>query len=147
MKIRKLRTGDVRACAALLIEAYNPPPWNCHWTEETGQKYLSEFVSNQNFIGYVILEAEEIVGAMFAHRKTWWTNDEIFVDELFIKPDKQRRGYGRMLMEQAEKLSRELGLGGVTLLTDRYHPAKSFYEKNGYTAADHVIFMYKEVAG
>lgn len=92
------------------------------------------------------MESEEIVGAMFAHRKSWWTNDEIFVDELFIKPDRQRHGYGKILMEQAERLSKELGLGGVTLLTDKYHPAKLFYEKNGYTTADHVIFMYKETA-
>ena len=91
------------------------------------------------------MEADEIVGAMFAHRKTWWTNDEIFIDELFIKPDRQRQGYGKMLMDRAEELSKELGLGGVTLLTNRYHPAKLFYEKNGYIGAEHVIFMYKEV--
>jgi aminoglycoside 6'-N-acetyltransferase I len=146
MKIRKLLTGDIEDCVNLLIEAYNPPPWNYHWTKETGKNYLAEFICNNNFISYVILESEEIVGAMFAHRKTWWTNDEIFVDELFIKPDRQRHGYGKMLMEQAEKPSKELCLGGVTLLTDKYHPAKLFYEKNGYTVAEHVIFMYKEAA-
>lgn len=146
MKIRKLLTGDIEVCVNILIEAYNPPPWHYHWTKATGTKYLSEFISNNNFIGYVIMESEEIVGAMFAHRKSWWTNDEIFVDELFIKPDRQRHGYGKILMEQAERLSKELGLGGVTLLTDKYHPAKLFYEKNGYTTADHVIFMYKEAA-
>jgi aminoglycoside 6'-N-acetyltransferase I len=91
------------------------------------------------------MEADEIVGVMFAHRKTCWTNDEIFIDELFIKPDRQRQGYGKILMDQAEELSKELGLGGVTLLTNKHHPAKLFYEKNGYTVAEHVIFMYKEV--
>lgn len=147
MKIRELRTSDIEACVSLLIEVYNPPPWNYHWTRETAQKYLSEFLCNDNFIGSIIVESEELVGALFAHRKTWWTNDEIFVDELFIKPVRQRHGYGRMLMEHTEKLSKELGLGGVTLLTDKYHPAKMFYEKNGYATADHVIFMYKEVTG
>jgi aminoglycoside 6'-N-acetyltransferase I len=145
MKLRKLLIDDLEACVNLLIEAYNPSPWNYHWTQETGKKYLSEFICNDNFIGYVLLESEEIIGAMLAHRKTWWTNDEIFVDELFIKPDRQRHGCGEMLMKEAEQLAKEMGLGGVTLLTDRYHPAKLFYEKNGYTLAEHVIFMYKEV--
>ena len=145
MEIRELLPNDIEVCVNLLIEAYNPPPWNDHWTEKTGIKYLSDFMSNSNFIGYVVVEFDEIVGAMFAHRKTWWTNDEIFIDELFIKPDRQRRGYGKMLMDRAEYLSNELGLGGITLLTNKYHPAKSFYEKNGYSVAEHVIFMYKEV--
>lgn len=145
MEIRKLLPDDIDMCVRLLIATYNPPPWNNHWTEETGKKYLAEFMSNNNFIGFVAVEDDEIVGAMFAHRKVWWTNDEIFIDELFIKPDRQRQGYGKLLMDQAEELSKELGLGGVTLLTNKYLPAKSFYEKNGYTAAEHVVFMYKEV--
>jgi len=143
--IRELHSNDIDACVKILIAAYNPSPWNDHWTEESGKRYLSDFVSNTNFIGYVIIEADEIIGALFAHRKVWWTNDEIFVDELFIKPDRQSRGYGKCLMDRAEELSKELGLGGVALLTNKYHPAKLFYERNGYTVAEHVIFMYKEV--
>jgi GNAT superfamily N-acetyltransferase len=50
-----------------------------------------------------------------------------------------------MLVDRAEELAKELGLGGVTLLTNKHHPAKSFYEKNGYAAAEQVIFMYKKV--
>lgn len=143
MKIRELFPDDLDACVKILIAAYDPPPWNYHWTEESGERYLSDFISNSNFIGFVVLDEDEIVGAMFARRKIWWTNDEIFVEEIFIKPDWQRHGYGKLLMDRAEELSKELGLAGVTLLTSKYHPAKMFYDKNGYTLADHVIYMYK----
>lgn len=145
MKLRKLLLDDIDKCVKLLIATYNPPPWNNCWTEESGTRYLSELISNNNFIGFVIEEDDAIIGAMFAHRKVWWTNDELFVDELFIKPECQNRGYGKQLMDQVEGLSKELGLGGVTLLTNDNHPAKLFYEKNGYVMADHVVFMYKEV--
>ena len=144
MNLRKMQPDDLDACVNLLIETYNPPPWNNHWTQDTGTKYLSELMSNDSFIGYVITESGMLMGAMFARRKTWWTNDEIFIDELFIKPDYQRQGYGAKLIAEAEKLSKELSLGGVTLLTNKYHPAKLFYEKHGYTTAEHVLFMYKE---
>src|SRR5512133_1120672 len=137
--------GDIETCITLLIDAFNPPPWNDHWTRETGKRYLLDYLAGKNFFGYVVIESDEVIGAMFAHRKIWWTNDEIFIDELFIRPDRQQQGCGKMLMEQAEKLSKELGLGGVTLLTNKYHPAKGFYEKIGYMTANHVIFMYKEV--
>ena len=39
---------------------------------------------------------------------------------------------------------RSRGLGGLTLLTSQYMPAKRFYESKGYAHAEHVIFMYKE---
>lgn len=145
LKIRELVFDDIDACVKLLLATYNPPPWNNHWTDESGTRYLSELISNSKFIGYVVLEDDEIVGALFAHRKVWWTNDEIFIDELFINPEYQNRGYGKLLMNQVEDVSKELGLGGVTLLTNKNHPAKLFYEKKGYAMAQDVVFMYKEV--
>ncbi len=145
MQIRTLLIDDIETCSMMLIAAYNPPPWNNHWTEENAKRYLSEFVSNDKFIGFVIEEDEEVIGAMFAHRKVWWTNDEIFIDELFIHPDQQGRGYGKLLMDKVEELSKELGLGGVTLLTNKHHPAKLFYERNGYVMAETIVFMYKEI--
>lgn len=69
MRVRELLPEDIDACANMLIEAYNPPPWNDHWTEETGKRYLSDFISNSKFIGYVALESDEVVGALFARRK------------------------------------------------------------------------------
>ncbi len=101
MEIRELVPADIDLCVNLLIYAYNTPPWNDQWTKESGERYLSEFISRHQFIGFVAIETDEVIGAMFAHRKTWWTNDEIFIDELFVKPDRQRRGCGKMLVQQA----------------------------------------------
>ena len=143
--IRNYESQDLDGCVRLLIETYNCEPWNNHWTEKTAKRYLSEFVASCEFVGFVLLEDELLVGAMFAHKKTWWTNDEIFVDELFIQPTCQGKGYGTALLQHAEDYCRTRGLAGLTLLTNPYMPAKSFYEKNGYTLAKHVVFYYKEI--
>jgi aminoglycoside 6'-N-acetyltransferase I len=145
MLIRHLQTEDIADCACLLIEAYNGAPWNNHWTTETATHYLSEFAVSANFIGFVAEEGAEIIGAMFAHRRTWWTQDEGYVDELFVHPASQGKGCGKRLLEHAEAYCKANGLAGLTLLTDRNMPAKAFYEKNGYTLAEHVIFFYKVV--
>ena len=100
--IREFHPDDMETCVHLLIEAYNGEPWNCHWTIETATRYLKEFVSNDKFVGFVLCDNETIVGALFAHRKTWWTNDELFVDELYITPRLQRQGYGERLLTHAE---------------------------------------------
>ena len=143
--IREFQRDDIQKCVQLLMAAYNGEPWNCQWTTETATRYLSEFVSNDDFVGFVIYKSDTMIGAMFAHRKTWWTNDELFVDEVFIDPDFQRQGYGENLLSHAENYVRSKKLAGLTLLTNKYFPAKGFYEKNGYTQAEHVIFMYKEL--
>lgn len=141
--IREYHPNDLLTCVDLLIEAYNYEPWNCHWTIETATRYLNEFVSNENFVGFVICEGTTIVGAIFAHRKTWWTKDELFVDEIFIAPRYQRQGYGTKLLDHAEGYARVEGLAGLTLLTDRNMPAAAFYVKHDYLQAEHVVFMYK----
>lgn len=44
MPIAPLIGSDLPACAALLLEAYNGPPWDSHWTLETATRYLAEHV-------------------------------------------------------------------------------------------------------
>lgn len=143
--IREFRNEDLNSCVNLLIETYNCEPWCNHWTVETGTRYLSEFITSNEFVGFVTEAENNIIGAMFAHKKTWWTNDEVFVDELFIKPDSQNNGYGKALIQHGENYCKARGLAGLTLLTNRYMPSKQFYEKNGFTLAEHVIYFYKEV--
>jgi aminoglycoside 6'-N-acetyltransferase I len=143
--IREFYPDDMETCVRLLVEAYNGEPWNNHWTIETATRYLNEFVSNDNFVGFVACENEAVVGAMFAHRKTWWTNDELFVDELYVTPHLQRQGYGESLLAHAERYAKSRNLAGLTLLTNGYFPAKKFYEKHRYVQAEHVIFMYKKL--
>lgn len=143
--IRNFLPTDLETCARLLIEAYNAEPWNNHWTMETATRYLGEFASSDQFVGFVICKDDAVIGAMFAHRKTWWTNDELFVDEFYIAPPFQRQGHGESLLEHAERYAKSQNLAGLTLLTNKYFPAKRFYEKHNYALAEHVIYMYKEV--
>ena len=143
--IRALNRSDMETCVQLLIAAYNAEPWNNHWTVETAARYLRELADNEKFVGFVICEKDAVVGAMLAHCKTWWTNDELFVDEFFVAPQFQRQGFGTKLLAHAEAYAQAQGLAGLTLLTNRYFPAKAFYAKHGYVDADHVVFMYKEL--
>ena len=144
--IREYQYEDLNHCVELLIETLNCEPWKENWTAETATRLLSELVEYSNFIGFVALDDDNaIVAAIFARKKTWWTNDEVFIEEFFVKPSMQNKGYGKRLLNYLENYCKENGLAGTTLLTNRYMPAKNFYEKNGYALADHVIFLYKEV--
>lgn len=145
MEIRLLETNHIQGCAELLMQAYNSAPWDDQWSKETAERYLNEFATNPRFVGFIMLENNRIIGAAFCHEKTWWTNDELYVDEFYISPDFQRKGYGNILLQHLERYIKEKKLAGFTLLTNKYMPAVKFYDKNGFTKAEHVLFMYKEV--
>jgi len=144
--IRPYQKEDLSGCVQLLMAAYNGEPWCNHWMEETGSRYLCEFTASRDFVGWVAMENDQLAGALFSHRQTWWTKDELYVNELFVHPDFQGKGHGKSLLQAAEEHCIKNGLAGVTLLTNRHMPAMTFYQQNGYTAGDHVIFLYKEVS-
>lgn len=143
--IREMKLEDITACADILCSVYNNELWKCRWTPEVATDYLTDYFNMEKFVGYVLEEGGEVLGGIFAHEKIWWNNTEVFVEEIFVKPEKQGNGYGSMLLQQVEKYIQEKGLAGMTLLTNKYAPAPKFYEKNGFGVSEHIIYMYKEV--
>ena len=145
MNIRPMTQADLPACADILCSVYNNDLWQCRWEKSAAMEYLSDFFRMNKFVGYVIEDNGGVVGGLFAHEKVWWNNSEVFIEEMFILPELQGKGYGLMLLKQAEAYVREKGLAGITLSTNRYAPAPNFYRKNGFTDCEHVLFMAKEI--
>lgn len=143
--IREMKKTDIPSCAEILRKVYNNELWQCRWTAETACAYLEDHFDEKKFVGFVIEKNDVIIGALFAHEKIWWNNSELFIDEMFILPDMQRKGYGTMLIKAAEKYVSEHKLADFTLSTNKYAPAPNFYKKNGFVDCEHIIFMCKEV--
>lgn len=145
MIIRKMNQSDIISCADIMCNVYNNEMWRCCWSKERASEYLEDFYNMEKFVGYVLDNGNEIIGGIFAHEKVWWNNSEVFVEEMFVKPEMQRKGYGTLLLKQIEKYINEKGLAGITLSTNKYAPVPAFYRKNGFTDCEHVIFMAKEI--
>ena len=145
MNVRQMKREDIGACADILCSVYNNEMWQCRWTDDKAVEYLTDIFELKKFVGYVLEDGKEVVGGLFAHEKVWWNNSEIFVEEMFIRPKLQRKGYGTMLIRQIEKYVKENGFAGITLSTNKYAPAPDFYRKNGFADCGHVLFMAKEV--
>ncbi len=145
MSIRAMKPEDIDVCADILCSVYNNEMWQCRWSKEVAMEYLTDFFNMQKFIGYVLEEEDIIIGGLFAHEKVWWNNSEVFIEEMFVKPEYQRKGYGSILLKQVEAYVQERGLAGITLSTNKYAPAPNFYRKNGLVDCEHVLFMCKEM--
>ena len=145
MEIREMKREDISECAEILCSVYNNELWMCRWDKETAVLYLLDFFNVNKFVGYVLCESGKVTGALFAHEKIWWNNSELYVEEMFVAPDRQRKGLGTMLLNEAEKYVKEHQLAGLTLSTNRYAPAPLFYKKNGFAECGHILFMAKEL--
>jgi putative acetyltransferase len=86
------------------------------------REYFRDHILKQNQV--FVVEEEGRVIAFLAMR-------EDFIDHLYVHPDAQRRGVGKALLAHARQLSPE-HLWLYTLQINMN--ARSFYEKNGFTA-------------
>ena len=145
IEIKKYSSESFSACCNLYIGVFNAPPWNDTWSIEATQRCLKDLTDNKRFVGFTLWENDILVGAVFAHEKTFYKGEEIYIDELFISPSCQRAGYGKKLMSKIEEYARENGITAITLLTAISQPAFAFYEKQGYRHLDYMTFMHKRV--
>lgn len=143
IRIRSLTREDLPACTRLLMAVYNNEMWQCRWTDQTGTAYLTQIMEMPCFVGYAAEEDGELVGAALCREKIWWNNSELYVEELFVNPQHQRRGVGTKLMQTAEDYVLGKELAGITLTTNRYAFAPQFYHKLGYCDGEHQLGMYK----
>jgi len=146
MNILPIDKVNLHDCIDIFISAYNQAPWNHNWTFAKAKTYLSEYADSPGFVGFVLYDGNKPVGATFAHKKTWWTNEQLMVDEFFISSERQKKGYGKILMEHCNQYARANQIGLLILMTNKYMPAYKFYDRLGYITADQYLFMFKQLA-
>lgn len=92
-------------------------------------------------IGYILIEKRESPYKTYASFK----EDEFaYVYEVVILPEYRSKGYGKYLIDEANKWAKERGLKSIELnvLSNNYN-AIAFYEKTGFV--DYQIKMRKDV--
>lgn len=144
--ITEFSLDDLESCVALFVQVFNGEPWRDKWTDETARVYLRELIDHRRFVGFTLWDGQTLAGAVLGHLKSHYKGDELFIDELFIHPDGQRRGHGTALMDTTEQFSREHFLVSITLLTGKEKPSFRFFEKCGYRHLPYLAFMHKRLA-
>ncbi|RYD55334.1 MAG: GNAT family N-acetyltransferase [Sphingobacteriales bacterium] len=145
MEIKEITIDDIDNCVETFIGSYNRLPWNYDWNEDDAKQYLSDYVNSAQFKGFMIVEDGKVLGALFGHARTWWTNNQFMIDELFIGPDAQGKGYGKLLLSHAEQHAKGSDMERLILMTNKFMPALDFYDKNNFSKVDQYVFMFKEL--
>jgi GNAT superfamily N-acetyltransferase len=133
-EIRPARVENVPVILGLIRElaTYERAPDEVTATEEQ----LVDVLFGEKRVAEVLLafEGKSPVGfAVFFHNfSTWLGRPGLYLEDLFVKPDKRGKGYGRALLVDLAKVARDRGCGRMEwAVLDWNEPAIKFYRTLG----------------
>ena len=134
LQIRPARVEDVPVILELIrdLATYERAPKEVTATEEQlvavlfGEKPVAEVL--------LAFEGKSPVGfAVFFHNfSTWLGRPGLYLEDLFVKPDKRGNGYGRALLVELANIARDRDCGRMEwAVLDWNEPAIKFYRALG----------------
>jgi GNAT superfamily N-acetyltransferase len=138
-KIRSARVGDVPVILKLIrdLATYERAPNEVAATEEQlvdvlfGEKPAAEVLlafENETPIGFAVF---------FHNFSTWLGRPGLYLEDLFVKPEKRGKGYGRALLMHLAKIAHDRGCGRMEWAVLNWNePAIKFYHALGAKPMD-----------
>jgi GNAT superfamily N-acetyltransferase len=133
-QIRPARVEDVPVILQLIhdLATYERAPDEVSATEEQ----LVDVLFGEKPAAEVLLafEEESPVGfaVYFFNFSTWLGRAGLYLEDLFVKPEKRGKGYGRALLIELAKIARDRGCGRMEwAVLDWNEPAIKFYRALG----------------
>lgn len=107
--------------------------------------YVDRLLARSDFWAFVAFAGEEVVGGLTAHAlpMTRAEQTEIFIYDVAVRPDYQRRGVGRQLMAAVRGVAADQGIDDVFVAADEddVH-ALDFYRSLGGSPSMSAIFTF-----
>jgi GNAT superfamily N-acetyltransferase len=132
--IRGVRESDVDAVVRLVhdLAEYERAPQECHLT--SAQLSAALFAPSPALFGHVAEVDGEVVGMSlwFLSFSTWTGTHGIYLEDLYVRPERRGGGLGRALFLALAKEAADRGLGRFEWsVLDWNQPAIDFYEAMG----------------
>ena len=147
IRTRRLTVGDLdtaRALFAMMAEVFEEP------SERLSDAYLGRVLERSDFWTIAAFMGNEIVGGLTAHTlpMTRAERSEIFIYDIAVRKDQQRKGTGRRLVAALRESAAATGITDlfVPADTDDLH-ALDFYRALGGVAAPVTIFTFSRGEG
>jgi len=139
LQIRPARVEDVSVILQLIrdLATYERAPDEVTATEEQlvdvlfGERPAAEVL--------LALEGKSPIGfaVYFYNFSTWLGRPGLYLEDLFVKPEKRGKGYGRALLVELAKIARDRGCGRMEWAVLNWNePAIKFYRALGAKPMD-----------
>jgi GNAT superfamily N-acetyltransferase len=142
MEYRQVCAEDIRGLAKAMTRAYSEEPWNERWTAERAERRVLAILGNYQAMGLAAVDGGEIVGGLLGHVDPYADEDFFFVSEIFVTPERKKRGIGKGLLTALEPMLRERGISVIQLISIADN--EPFYGKCGLDR-DSCAVLYKRL--
>lgn len=141
--LKKVEHEDYNTIAKLMIRAFKNPPWNEDWDYDRAYQRIKQLDDGKYTRCYVYLLDHKIVGVICGKIVTYVNGTDLMIEDFYIDPDYQRMGIGKKMMALAELELKDID--NFTLITGKGFYSVDFYQNNGFSIKDELIFMYKKL--
>lgn len=141
---RRLTTGDealARQLFIMMAEVFGEP------AQPLGDAYLTSLLARAGFWALAAFADDEIVGGLTAHTlpMTRTQSDEVFIYDIAVREDHQRRGIGGQLVAALRHSARAHEISDIFVVADSEDThAVDFYRALGGAAAPVTIFTFTD---
>jgi aminoglycoside 3-N-acetyltransferase I len=146
-EIRRLGAGELdlaRDLFAVMAVVFDEP------SEPLSDSYLEALLSRETFWAIAALARDEVVGGLTAHTlsMTRAESSEVFIYDVAVRADHQRRGIGRQLVTLLRATAAEAGIEDVFVPADTEDTdALDFYRALGGLPSPVTMFTFPGSSG
>ena len=142
-RTRRLGTGErdlARRLFLMMADVFGEPG------ERLSDDYLDRLLGRQDFWAIAACHGDEIIGGLTAHSlaMTKAERTELFIFDVAVRPEHQRRGVGRRLVTALQEMGAKVGIGLVFVAADNDDAhALDFYRALGGAPTPVTMFTFE----
>lgn len=144
-ELRELDQSHFEEIRTLFRDVFMSEPWNEDWSDDRQlDEYLKDLMGARTPVILGLYENEKLTGVSIGNIRHWCGGTEYHIEELFIRKDMQKKGYGTVFLEKIEEWLKEHGIHQIFLMTERNVPAYDFYRKLGFEEIPEHVSFFRE---
>lgn len=141
LTIELLQRDDITKLIPIMKAAFMEAPWWEQWTDQACQARLDEVFSFPHSKSFVLQDQDNIIGALLGRYSNYMEDKLFVIEEFFIDPREQNKGYGKMLLKHLLLQLKKENINKVTLLTRKDSSVEKFYERQGFRISNMLNLM------
>ena len=145
MRFEELTLDNLNIIIPFYVEAFNAPPWNDKWTEETVKKRLTQMINCEGFYGLICFHEEKEVGMILGNDEHYYDGLHFNIKEFCVDRNIKGKGIGKKLLNEFTRRLKEKGVDIIYLFTSRTDETEGFYKSQGYKTLEHMAMMEMEL--
>ena len=145
LRVEPLTAEHLPQACRMFMAAFNAPPWNDAWTEETAGRRLAQLLGHQEALGLAAYTEDGFAGWILGEREQYYDGVVFQVKEFCVDAAYQAQGLGAKILGELERRLLAEGVKEITLLTSTDEKPRRFYGRQGYRESDKMGLMAKEL--